>query len=52
MICEVAVLASAVLTEIKRQESEDALLESEPDASIRTMRCVGLCMLARISHHI
>jgi hypothetical protein len=40
--------SSAVLADIKHQESEDALLallESEPDASIRTMLCVGLCKL-------
>jgi hypothetical protein len=40
--------SSAVLADIKHQESEDALLallESEPDASIRTMLCIGLCEL-------
>lgn len=40
--------SSAVLADIKHQESEDALLallESEPNPSIRTMLCVGLCEL-------
>jgi hypothetical protein len=40
--------SSAVLADIKHQESEDALLallETEPNASIRTMLCVGLCQL-------
>jgi HEAT repeat protein len=40
--------SSALLGDIKHQESEDALLallESEPDPSIRTMLCIGLCRL-------
>jgi hypothetical protein len=40
--------SSALLGDIKHQESEDALLallESEPDPSIRTMLCIGLCEL-------
>ena len=40
--------SSAVLADIKHQESEDALLallESEPNSTIRTMLCVGLCEL-------
>lgn len=40
--------SSAILGDIKHQESEDALLallESEPNASIRTMLCLGLCKL-------
>ncbi len=41
-------ISSAVLADIKHQESEDALLallESEPNATIRTRLCVGLCEL-------
>ncbi len=43
---EFKLYSSAVLGDIKHQESEDAslaLLESEPDASIRTWLCVALC---------